>query len=121
MVKYTTATLIRSWLAENVVSVHSDSELEAFAEYAEGIIDTWLKLGSGTGANSLTYDNSKVPHRVLRLAATAMAASVAMATSSPSFGTMEQALVALEVSIYWWEQAERMLKEHEYADFIMEQ
>ena len=55
------------------------------------------------------------------MAATMIAGSFALAQSSVSFVTMEQALLMQETMLYWAEEAKKMIIEQEYGDFIVEQ
>ena len=120
-VKYTTATKVRAMLGEYVNNLTSDTEIEVWIEEAEGFIDTWLKIGSGTGANTFTFSASKKPHLVLELAATSLAASIALSHSTVSWLTMESAVFMMETCVFWWEQSKALITSEEFADFILEQ
>src|SRR3990167_6009291 len=104
-VKYTNAQKVKDLLGSRLFSATTNGIIEVWIEEAEGIIDTWLKIGSGTGASSFTFSATKKPHLILEMAATMIAGSLALAQSSVSFVTMEQALLMQETMLYWAEEA----------------
>lgn len=120
-VKYTTATNVRNFLAGRVHGSLTDAMINVWIEEAEGIIDTWLRIGDGTNSASLTFSSSEKPHLILELASTAMAASIALANSNVSWRTMEEAVFMMETAIYWWETCERIIKDDHIGEFILEQ
>lgn len=120
-VKYTDATKVRNFIAGKVKATITDAMINVWIEEAEGMIDTLMKIGSGTGSNSLTFSASAKPHLVLELATTAMAASVAAANSTESMATMQEAVLKIEHCLRWYKEAIMIMQQHDKGDFIMEQ
>lgn len=122
-VKYTTAAKVRSFIGGYCSAADSvDAVINVWIEEAEAIVDCWLKIGTGTGSNSLTFSAAKKPHLVLEFAATAIAASIVMSHASVSTQTMEEANFIMDMCIYWYEQAKYILTdEQSISDFIIEQ
>jgi hypothetical protein len=120
-VKYTTATNVRNLLGQRVKSDISDAMINVWIEEAEGMIDIWLRIG--TSGNSLTFSSAKKPHLVLEMAATMIAGSLCLASSSLSWLSMDQALLMQETMIYWAEEAKRIITEasEDHGGFIVEQ
>lgn len=122
-VKYTTATKVRNFMSNRVAGEITDAMINVWIEEAEGIIDTWARIGSGTGSDSMTFDASKKPHLIFELAATALAASIAMGSSSVSFATMNQAVMMQETAVFWWEECRKIFldNDNDHVKFIQEQ
>ncbi len=96
-VKYTTATKVKAMIGDQILAVTVDADIEVWIEEAEGLIDTWLKIGSGDNANSLTFSATKKPHLVLEMCATALSAFIAISSASASVSTMESLVNMQEV------------------------
>lgn len=122
---YTTAQHVRDFLGGQVATYLTDTMLDTMISNCEGVVDGWLKVGSGTGSGSLTFSATKSPHLILRDAVTAGAAIKALAASTVSFSTLEQAINARDTAVYVWETSYKLItgdqKPVGIADFIMEQ
>lgn len=106
---YATAQNVRDFLGGQVATYLTDAMIEVFISECEGVIDTYLKVG--TNGYSLTYSALKAPHLILRQAATAGAAIKVLACSSLSWQTLEQAVNARDSATYFWETSIKMLLE----------
>lgn len=80
---YTTATKVRAVMAERVLGVWSDAEIEDAINRAEGIVDNRLD-------STITIDTTKPNHMVVEGACTWIAALQVAASCLPSWNTIAE-------------------------------
>ena len=97
---YTTATKVRDVMGGMVIGVMTDAMIDSAITRIEAIIDCHLKVGSETGAYSLTWATAKTPHWVLEGAATYGAALQLCGPSILSWNTLDQLINAQNLFSY---------------------
>lgn len=90
---YTTATKVRAVMAEKVLGVWSDTEIEDCINRAEGIVDNRLD-------STITIDTTKPNHMVVEGAVTWLAALQVAATCAPSWNTLAELVNFQNVASY---------------------
>jgi len=90
-VEFTTATIVRSFLKGAGTSL-TDAEIEEHIEQVEGHLKVILRIPS-----TFTFSSANKLHKSLRMAVSAKTAMIAIASTSQSFNTLEQAALALDV------------------------
>lgn len=119
---YTTATRVRDIMADQIHTSFSDADIETCINRIEGIIDTKLKVGSGTGATAtFTLDSTKAPEWVIEGAAAYGAALQLCGASAASWNTLEQLVNAQNVFSFMYKLFTDMIDSDEFGDFIIEQ
>lgn len=114
MVKYTTAQIVRDQLAGRVASYLTDAMIEQMIETNEGIIDAVTQL------ESITFAQTTSRHNILRKASTMMTAADVLMSAPVSFQTMDQATMAAELAVYWYENSIKWItgKDSSIRDFV---
>lgn len=119
---YTTATKVRDALAGQIITYISDAMIDSMINRIEGVIDTKLKVGSGTGSSStFTWTTGDAPQWVIEGAATYGAAMQCCGPSAASWNTLEQLVNAQNTFSYLYKLFMDMIDSDEFGDFIVEQ
>lgn len=105
---WTTAAIVRAQLGEQVSTQFSDAEIETIISMNEGYVSTICKIGA-SGEQDITFDSAKAKHLILRKWVTALTCLDLMMTSSASFTTLDQALLAAEIAAYTAEECQKYL------------
>ena len=122
MPKYTTAAIVRAQLADRVATEWTDAEIDTVIDMNEGVIDAILKIGAGGNIN-LTFSATTIKHLILRKLSTSMTCSDLLMTSSVSFLSLDQAKLAAELAVFWYEECLKFLagpKDTSVIDWIGE-
>lgn len=115
MVKYTTATIVRS-LIDNAGSPLSDAEIEEFITQCEGWADVLLRIDNDT----FTFDSTEPRHLALRNLVSLKAAIMVVASTPLSHQTLLQAGMTLNVLHDQYTDSLKFLTDTGAADFIKE-
>ena len=112
---------VKDALAGRVASYYSDAMIESMINRIEGIIDSRLKVGSGTLSNSVTWATAKSPHWVIEMAATYGAALQAAGPSAASWNTLDQLINAQNLFAYLYATAMDIIESEDFGQFVVDQ
>ena len=105
---WTTSTIVRAQLGEQVSTQFTDAEIDTMISMNEGYVAAICKIGSG-GEQDITFNSATPKHLILRKWVTALTCLDLMMTSSPSFQTLDSALLAAEIAAYTAEECQKYL------------
>ena len=119
---YTTATKVRDAMASQIHTSFSDADIENCINRIEGIIDTKLKVGAGTGSTAtFTWTTGDAPQWVLEGAATYGSALQLCGASAASWNTLEQLVNAQNTFAYLYKLFMDLIDAEDFGDKIIEE
>jgi hypothetical protein len=118
---YTTAAKVQTVFPASIRAALDTTTVESAINRIEGIIDTKLKVGSGVGANTITWATAKAPHWVIESAATYGAALQLCNPSIASFLTLDQLIGFQNLCSYMYKLSMDIIESEGWADFVVDQ
>ncbi len=118
---YTTATKVKDVMAGKVAGYFTDAMIDSAINRIEGVIDSKLKIGSETGAYSLTWATGKSPHWIIEGAATYGAALQLCGASIASWNSLDDIVNAQNVFSYMLKFFMDAIDSQEESDHILAQ
>ena len=118
---YTTATKVRDALAGQIVTYITDAMIDSMINRIEGVIDTKMGIGAGTGSVGVfTWTTGKVRQWVLEGAATYGAALQCCGPSAASWNTLEQLVNSQNLFSYLYKIFMDMVDSPKFSDRVAE-
>lgn len=118
---YTTATKVRAVIGSRVINDFTDAVIDQCINRIEGVLDTHMGVGSGTGALTVTWATAKPPHWVLEGAATYGAALQCLGPSLASWNTLDELNQMINLCTYQFKMYMDLITTEEPMQFIRDQ
>lgn len=118
---YTTATKVRAVIDSRVANSITDTVIDNAINRIEGVIDTHMDVGSGTGAYTFTWTTGTPAHWVVEGAATYGAALQCLGPSVASWSTLDQLNQMINICTYMFKMYMDLIITEESMEHIRDQ